>query len=58
MASFAADDADRFAADALLALVAVAGSQMFSVVAVVYDLTPYPNDLLFHWNPPKTQPPF
>lgn len=44
MASFAADDADRFAADALLALVAVAGSQMFSVVAVVYDLTPYQND--------------
>ena len=57
VATFAADDVDRFAADALLVLVAVAGSQTFSVVAVVYDLTPYANVSLFHWNPPKKQPP-
>ena len=44
------------AADALLSVAAVAGSRMFPVVPVVYDLTPYANDS-FHWNHPKMQPP-
>ena len=56
LALLAADDTERFAADALLSVAAVAGSQMSPVVPVVYGLTPYANDS-FHWNHPKMEPP-